>query len=110
MLLRKLLEEVREAVQMDLEEMVANAPEPPVHEMPGEYQTTGYSAHPLFNEAEKERLQALQVKIYSVRNQIFTSRADQSNGVYLLLSQVEMYHTELNEITETACARHTHRQ
>jgi hypothetical protein len=104
MLLRKLLAELREASEETIEQMVENTPE--IVELPGQYQLTGYSQRSLFSEAEKDRLQTLQVKIYSVRNQIYSAHSGQAQKIMMLLSQVQMYNTELNEITERACQRH----
>jgi len=56
----------------------------------------------LFTEAQRVRLQELQMCVYKLRQQIYQASMTQRTDVGLWLSYVEMYHDEMNSIVEDA--------
>ena len=57
----------------------------------------------LYTDAQRARLQALQINIFKLRTQMFQASVTQRDDVAMWLSYVEMYHLEMNHIIAEAC-------
>lgn len=59
----------------------------------------------LYSEAQRARLQALQINIFKLRTQMFQASHTQSEAVATWLTFAEMYHQEMNAIILEACEK-----